>query len=173
MPNYEDSKIYKIVNPENNLVYYGHTTATLQHRFNEHKRHNGIGTACHKLFISGTQNIELVEIYPCNKRSDIILRERFYIENNDCVNFVIPGRTKKEWIKDNREHVAEVSKKLYEKHKANGTTYYDRHKKILLEKNKKIINCYCGSKITFNSSARHERTNKHKNYIDSLHSSIY
>jgi hypothetical protein len=40
-------------------------------------------------------------------------RERFYIENNTCVNKVIPGRTGKEWREANREKKSEQQKEWY------------------------------------------------------------
>ena len=52
-----------------------------------------------------TAKIELVEEISCDTKKELLARERHYIENNTCVNKVIPGRTYKEWRKDNREEI--------------------------------------------------------------------
>ena len=44
-------------------------------------------------------------------------RERFYIENNDCVNKNIPNRTQKEWREDNKEKIKEHKKEYYQDNK--------------------------------------------------------
>tara|TARA_R110000803_G_scaffold84045_4_gene150189 strand:- start:469 stop:1005 length:537 start_codon:yes stop_codon:yes gene_type:complete len=178
MPNYQDSKIYKIVNPENNLVYYGQTTRELKHRYWSHKsKFNGCSSSL--LFKSGTQYIELVENYPCETKKELDERELYYIENNDCVNIHKPRnitkkeRAKEDYLNRDKEKFKKQKKREYQNQKEHRSLYYKENKERILEKNKKIINCYCGVNITFNSRARHERSNKHKNYIDSLYSSIY
>lgn len=90
MTNYHNSKIYKIISPSNpSLTYYGSTTQSLSKRMVDHKR-------CHK---SGKTNITsknivcfddaiivLVELYPCDTKKELLLRESEYILNNICVN---------------------------------------------------------------------------------------
>lgn len=43
----------------------------------------------------GLNNVEIVllENYPCNSKQELHARERYYIENNLCVNKIIVGRT--------------------------------------------------------------------------------
>ena len=38
MPNYQNGKIYKIINDENDLVYYGSTTVPLWQRIGNHRK---------------------------------------------------------------------------------------------------------------------------------------
>ena len=142
MPNYENAKIYKIVNTEMpNLVYYGSTYQELNRRFSQHKKKNH---RCNskKLFEVGNPQIILIENFPCSSKIELEQRERFYIENNECLNRIIPSRTPKEYYQDNREQILEHKK---QKH-----------------------NCECGGKFTNEHKARHFKTKKHKDYIESL-----
>ena len=45
-------------------------------------------------------DIILVESYPCENKNELHSRERYYIENNNCVNKIIPTRTSKEFKKE-------------------------------------------------------------------------
>ena len=50
-------------------------------------------------------DIILVEAFPCNNKNELESRERYYIENNICLNKNIPTRTMKEWKINNKEHL--------------------------------------------------------------------
>jgi len=85
MLTYEKSKIYKIVNddyPE--LVFYGSTCNVLSSRLHQHKKK---GTKCksHPLF-DGNAQIFLVEYFPCHSKNELYARERWWVENNNCLN---------------------------------------------------------------------------------------
>ena len=45
--------------------------------------------------IGGT--LVLVELFPCNSKMVLHQKERYYIENNACVNKVVPTRTREEY----------------------------------------------------------------------------
>ena len=108
MPNYQNSKIYKLVNDEMpNKIYYGSTIQkNLCDRLSGHKRDSKKKNPSSKpLFEYGKVKIILVENYPCNTKDELLKRERFYIENNDCINHKIPSRTRKEHYQDNKEEI--------------------------------------------------------------------
>jgi hypothetical protein len=93
MPNYQNSKIYKIVG--NGLTYYGATTRPLSQRFSNHKTAYKCfsttgrlkdNTKCHLCITDPNCVIILVENYPCNTKEELQAREYFYISNNECVN---------------------------------------------------------------------------------------
>lgn len=86
MPNYQDGKIYKIVG--NGMTYYGSTTIPLSKRFYDHKHQ----TTCSSKEIVCHEDCEilLVENYPCETRQELLKRERFYIDNFQCINKVRP-----------------------------------------------------------------------------------
>jgi hypothetical protein len=58
--------------------------------------------------------IVLLEKVSCNDKTELLARERFYIENNECVNKQIPHQTRNEVInrykENNVEKVKESSK---------------------------------------------------------------
>jgi len=105
MNKYENGKIYKLTG-SNGLVYYGSTIQPLKGRIYKHK--NKYNSTCSKKLTN--PKIELVENYPCNCRGELEMRERWFIENNECVNINI-ARTKeeidqynKQYKIDNKEH---------------------------------------------------------------------
>ena len=128
MVNYQNGKIYKLVCNSTGLVYFGSTCEnTLARRLAGHTKDykRGIKISSTKIIENGNYGIFLVETYPCNSKDELNMRERFYIENNDCVNKLIPIRTEEE-------------KKLYEKeyNAKHHPEYYEQNKTKLLEYNK-------------------------------------
>ena len=151
-PDYKKGQIYKLINDELCLTYYGSTIQPLHKRLHAHK------TALRKcsseiLFTEGKCKIYLVEEYPCDNKRQLEQRERYYIENNNCVNKNIPCRTIKEYTEENKD-------KLKDKFKE----YYEKNKDKILEKQKEKINCQCGSIIRRSDMARHKKTKKHINF---------
>ena len=51
-------------------------------------------------------------------------RERKYIEELECVNKVLPTRTKKEWRQDNREKDRSISRHYHQTHKEQLSAHY-------------------------------------------------
>ena len=87
-------KIYKIVDNTNGNVYIGITTQKyLSSRLAGHRQDKTCMSR--DIIKNGDYKIELIE------ETDDKTRERYWIENTDCVNKQIPGRTKKEWSSDN------------------------------------------------------------------------
>ena len=118
MVNYENGKIYKLYSPSKNIVYYGSTAEKyLSRRFHKHLAHykrykNGkIGyTTSFDVLECEDYKIELLEEVSCNNVEQLRERERYYIENNECVNKNIPNQTQKEWRNNNEDY-----RKSYEK----------------------------------------------------------
>jgi hypothetical protein len=105
MVNYYNSKIYRIVCNETGKQYIGATTIALSTRLCQHKKlfkDNRSGSS-KEVLKSGNYNIVLIEDYPCERREQLLQRERYYIETTDCVNKIIPLRTAHEWYEDNKE----------------------------------------------------------------------
>jgi hypothetical protein len=109
MPNYENSKIYKLWSPSKNLVYYGSTTETISRRLSKHltdyNRYNNKTTTRYvnsfKILECDDYKIELVEEYPCNNRQQLCKKEGEHIKANECINKCVAGRTPKEYYNDN------------------------------------------------------------------------
>jgi hypothetical protein len=140
---YQNGKIYKIVCDTLNLTYYGSTIqSTIARRLTGHIRsykhyqnEKGPYTTSFELFENNNYNIFLVENFPCNSKDELLSRERFYIENNECVNKCIPTRTDKEWKESNKEHIKEFDKEWREANKE----YIKEKSKKWREANKEYI----------------------------------
>jgi len=141
MVNYQDSKIYKIVCDTTGLIYVGSTTSIrlcqrlAKHkcdykRYLEGKRDRGMTSF--KLLENNNFRIELIELCPCNTKDELLKKERFYIESLECVNRNTPGRTCKEWLKDNYDANRNQKKQYRLKNKdklaRKKKEYNDRHK---------------------------------------------
>jgi hypothetical protein len=50
-------------------------------------------------------SIILIEDFPCERREHLLARERWWIDNSDCVNKNLPTRTNKEYYQDNKEEI--------------------------------------------------------------------
>jgi len=99
MSNYQKGKIYKLVNDEMpDKIYYGSTTRDLNIRLSQHK---SASNSCSSkiLFEKGNVKIILVEEYPCYSKKQLEIKESFYIENNECINKVIPRKKPKKEFK--------------------------------------------------------------------------
>ena len=86
MLDYQKAKIYKIVNDNMpGVVFYGSTCNVLSSRLFQHKKK---GTKCKSniLFRSSETKIFLVETYPCHSKNELYARERYWVENNECIN---------------------------------------------------------------------------------------
>jgi len=103
MNKYNNGKIYKIVDNTNGDVYYGSTVKTLGERLSVHKYNKNCSSR--EIIKNNNYNIILIENYSCESKEQLELRERYYIENNECINERIPGRTQKEWYQENRERI--------------------------------------------------------------------
>jgi len=159
MVNYQNGKIYKIVNDELNLTYYGSTIQPLNTRLRKHKNDVKIKNLSSKiLFTTKTEaQIFLVENVPCNNKDELRKRERFYIENFQCVNKTIPCQTRKESLQRYKNKNLELCKKRCK-------DWRDRNK----EKISKKFNCECGGKYTHEHKSGHFKTKKHQNFINSF-----
>jgi hypothetical protein len=126
MNKYNNGKIYKIVDNTNGDVYYGSTVKTLQERLSRHI--SSLNCSSRKIIKNNDYNIILIENYPCESEEELKLRERYYIENNECINILIPGRTQKEyqqteryklWRKENYKKNMTEEKRIKEKERLN------------------------------------------------------
>ena len=94
MPNYNNSKIYKICNNVNNLIYIGSITMPLSKRMAVHRTYTKkqyykevkLYKYMHKLGIHNF-SIILIKDYPCCNKEQLLQRERFYFDlyNNDNI----------------------------------------------------------------------------------------
>jgi len=188
MPNYQDGKIYKIVCNITDECYIGSTTQpTLARRLTGHitdykrfKEGKGNKVTSHEIIHRSDYQILLIENFPCNSRDELTAREgeiiRDYKINCNCVNRCVAGRTKKQWNKENEEKIKEQRKVYKLDNKEKIKEYSKEYDKSYREKNNTLIKmkkmeknvCICGSCYCKDNKAKHERTNKHQDYLKSL-----
>ncbi len=191
MPNYQNGKIYKIVNYENDDIYIGSTCEpTLARRLAEH-------VSCYKRYLdgkfayltsfkvieTGNYDIQLIEMYPCNNKMELHAREGYWIRLVDCVNKNVAGRSKKKYYEvnkeaiskqrkvyreENREMISKQRKAYYESNKDKKKAYYENNKERISEKRDKQQECICGKTYTLRHKARHMKSKKHNKYINSI-----
>jgi hypothetical protein len=144
MPNYQNGKIYKLESEGEEKIYIGSTTLLLCQRLAEHKR-------AYKRFINGdkTQSltskeliknenciITLIEDYPCERKEQLLSRERYWFNQFNCINKLRPLLTEEEketyghweWVKSGEE-----GKK---KHNEQQREIYHKNIELAREKNR-------------------------------------
>ena len=108
--------IYKIVCNETNMVYYGSATKSMNKRISDHKsgyKRWKAGscwyTSSYSIIERGNYSYSLIETVECEDRKQLETRERYYIENNECIN-IHHGRTKQDYRE--RLHMMRVEKDI-------------------------------------------------------------
>ena len=142
---YKNGKIYKITDLNYTKQYIGSTTQPLCKRLSHQKTvyknkdknyYNNTKTMCHLLFDEfGVDNciIILIEESPCENKEQLLMRENYYIKNEECINKKRTLITNQE-LKDYKHNYHINNKiKLCEKSRK----YYEEHKEELKEKMKK------------------------------------
>jgi hypothetical protein len=172
---YHTSKIYTLRSHQCETYYIGSTTQPLYKRLYEHrnnKKHYDIGK--HHYITSfdiikyDDNYIELLEEYKCDNKQQLERREGELIREHKekCVNNKIAGRTKKEYAEENKEKTQTYMKQYQKNNKEDITEYknewYANKKETLLEH----IQCVCGSSYTKVHKLRHERSKKHKQFVE-------
>jgi hypothetical protein len=176
MVNFENAKIYKIVCDTTGLVYYGSTCEpTLARRLAKHVgyyraflKNEFTFVSSFKVLENNNYTIVLVENVDCESKDQLLARERYYIENNDCVNKNIPGRTDKEYRDDNKDKYKEYREDNKDKLKAYKQQYDLLNKEKISEKGKVQIVCDCGTTHRKWDKNRHQKSKKHQNYLLTL-----
>jgi hypothetical protein len=146
MPNYKNSKIYKLVSLQTDKIYIGSTTQPLYKRFGKHKT---VGYNCmsKELIKYDDCKIILIENFECNNKEELHARERYYIDlyKDIIINKRIPTRTHKEYKKqyyqehklEKKQYDIEYRNKNNEKEKENKKKYYEDNKEKRKEQMKK------------------------------------
>jgi len=146
MVNYELGKIYKIVCDKTGLIYVGSTAQKYlslrlgghRGKYRNYKRNGCNYVTSFKVLEHFSERIELIEMWPCSNRYELEKRERYWIETLNCVNALIPTRTKEEYYNDNKE-------KINQQHKVYWDNTKDKRKekmKVYVDNNKDKITQY-------------------------------
>ena len=158
MVNYQNGKIYKMEDVGGNMCYIGSTTKDfLSKRMSEHRSKyrywksdpkNSKFTVFDIFDTYGIENcrIVLIELLPCDSKDELHARESHYIRTVECVNKIIPNRTK-----------AEYSKKRYKENKVK-----------IQAKQAAVVECECGKTFTRAHKRRHIKSTHHIDYIANI-----
>jgi hypothetical protein len=151
------SKIYKLIDNTNDNVYIGSCCSSLKTRLSKHKCSyeiflfnniksyeiikNGDYIKSFDIIKNGDYKIELLEDCNVKTKEELLEREGYYIENNECLNKNIPDINYKKYYNDNiiknNYYQKEYYKKKIEKE-------YRKAKKYR-KANKERFECECGS----------------------------
>ncbi len=153
---YKKGKIYKLICSETQQVYIGSTIQPLYKRLHGHKKK--CNKTKSKTFIE--PKIYLVEDFPCERKEQLLARERHHIENTDCVNIEIP-RSKKE---SSQVSFEKNKHKYREGYRQRAAKYYEDNKEEIKKKWKEKMTCECGVIINKSSYTNHIKTKKHQNF---------
>tara|TARA_R110002153_G_scaffold244073_4_gene399502 strand:- start:64 stop:621 length:558 start_codon:yes stop_codon:yes gene_type:complete len=105
--------VYKIVDNTTEKVYYGSTIQQVSQRINDHKKKYALkNTKCKskEIIKNGNYSYYTIEEVVFENKWELRNRERWYIENNKCVNKNIPNRTQKEYYENNKEEILKNQK---------------------------------------------------------------
>lgn len=176
------------------LSYYGHTDDFERRKgehVSNHRRWNTAGKPEKVSVVHGVTrsvlvldhegwDMEEVDTIECDKEEDAEKLEGEWIRSHDCVNRIIPRRTRKQRHLDNREKDNENSRqyhhdnreKLSEKHKQNYQKnrekrcekqhqYYEQNRATINEKKKEKVTCdICGSLVRKDGIPDHHKSKK-------------
>ena len=147
----------------NSNKYIGSTSNPLEQRLQEHIRSfacniSGLSdkkTTAHKCLNETREfTIRLLECVWYSYNSELLLRERFHIENTpDCVNANIPIRTDDEMKEYKKQYYLNNKQKYQQRDIDNAESIRKRKTAIVI--------CECGASHTRNSLSRHVKSNKH------------
>lgn len=111
-------KIYKLSCNKTNKCYFGSTKDTINGRLSDHKHdyNRYLDEKYHyvtsfEILKHGDYKIELMEEMECDDKKIMHEKERYYIDNFECVNKYIPGRSKKEYMKEYNKMYYQLNKK--------------------------------------------------------------
>ena len=144
MVNYQNGKVYKIINENNEIIYIGSTAEKyLSSRYAKHK----LKAPNHKII--------LIENYSCNSKEELCKREQEVIEeHSNLLNKIKAYQTKEE-----RNKYLNIKKKEY--YKKNKDILKQKHKEYS-EKNKEQLKKY-----------NKEYREKNKEYLKQLTKEYY
>ena len=148
-------------NPE--LIYFGSTIQDLETRFKQHAAKSNKSTSRQLFTDSDNVEIKLIEHVDCNNKKELETVERYYIENTQCCNVVVPGRTDLEYRQAHRQELAASSRDYYWKKRdkvlQRVSNYYKNNKKKINDrkgaKNREKVICpHCIKTIVLSIETR-------------------
>ena len=177
MPNYNDAKVYKIINDLDEKIYVGSTTQSLAKRLGNHKvkaRRNPERTVYAHLNVIGWERVRiiLIENVNCQDAEQLRMREQHYIDllrpelnripaHVDCPH----GRRHRQCVECNGSGICEHQRRRNRCVDCGGASIcsHGRHRFACQDCNGDTYHCECCEK-TYTSRGnlnRHNNTIKH------------
>ena len=187
MPNYANGKVYKICSYNSDDVYYGSTCLKLCQRLAKHVSDWRLfklnktyvrRVTSFSILEQGNYYIELVETVPCASKEELQVREKYWIKNNNCVNYYknlcrTPNERKQHdatYYQNNKQAISAKTAIYRELNKDIIKIKKKEYAEINAEKIKahrsEYILCDCGKYYTRLHRKRHIETNYHKENVN-------
>ena len=151
--NYSRGKIYKICCNKTGKIYIGSTTEPiLARRLSGHVSQFKLWKNGKKCSITSFQilegndyYIELLENVCCNSKDELLIKERFYIKNTECINKnknlnmteEDQKQQKKEYYENNKDKIKEWNKEYNKEYRENNKDKIKEYRKKYYKNNKK------------------------------------
>jgi hypothetical protein len=147
MSDYSNGKIYQIRCNITGEIYIGSTTTSLSKRLSVHKSKSSCISK--EIIEKGDYDISLLELYPCNNRIELIIKEREWYDKIDNINKNKPFSS----IDERKDYIKDYNKKYYINN---------------IDKYKEKITCECGIIICKKKKTNHFKSIKHQNYLSNI-----
>ena len=169
-------KIYKIIHNQSNINYVGSTFDILRNRFRKHKIN--LNTSISSYFEEfGAENFKIILIkeYEVFDKKHLLAYEQLWINKLKSINIMQTFKPLKKQFeqlrlsnfqKINDLELKDKNKEYYKKNKEILTVKFKEYYEVNKDKLQEKINCECGGKYTFQHKSRHEKSNKHLNFIN-------
>jgi hypothetical protein len=172
--NFEEAKIYKIIDNTCEKVYIGSTCKTLKQRLAKHVsnykcylkgKYNNVMSF--EIIKNGDYDILLVESFPCNFKDELLTRERYWTTKINCINKNKPGIYNE---LGEVEYHKQYHKNYYEENiedfNEKGKLYRQVNKQKIKQYKTQPFQCDCGSTIQLDAKARHCKSKKHQQWVE-------
>ena len=141
---YKRGQIYTIrCKYDDDMIYVGSTINTLAKRMGDHRKTSvKRATSLYHVVQGDWDNwyIELHENYSCNNKQELLKREGQVIREIGTINRYVAGRTRKEYLEENKDNITEKKKLYYQNNRdkmlEQKKEYYLDSRDKILEKNK-------------------------------------
>jgi hypothetical protein len=180
---YTHGKIYKITDTAYNECYIGSTIETLSRRIAGHRcqhKHllNKKKVRCVSVYtlfgkyVLENCKIELLELCPCNSLVELRQRGGYYVKTLGCVNTNIAGRTKREYVYENKDKPSELRKQHGIEHKdqlgEHREQHYNENKDTIRQRRKQQYNenkdIIAGRREHYESADKYKVAERRKQY---------
>ena len=146
MPNYQNGYIYKLWSLQTEKIYIGSSTTDKRKRLYQHKYQykyylkGGVYVSSFEIVKYPDAKIDIIELFPCNNRAELVKREGEIQRETECCNKNIAGRTKKEYYNDfiKKEKKIPMSDEEFKRktNERNKKNYQKKKEKLMKEREK-------------------------------------